>query len=70
MQMFVICIALCVAIIIERITHYIERKDLYNRIMSRDVRDYEVITGKANNVPLPSSHRKNIDKWKEGGGSE
>lgn len=70
MSLWIICGVLCVIISIQNITHFIERRELYNRIMSRDLREYEKFSGKAEQVELKiSPHRKSINKWKgEGDG--
>ena len=46
--------------------HAKERKDLYDRIMCRDVKEYNKIHG--NNAPKPpSGHRRVMDNWRRKG---
>lgn len=47
-----ICLGLILIIVINEIVHYRERRDLYNRIMSKDLADYSALkrgTGKGGN---------------------
>ena len=63
-----IFILLCSVIVIQNIAHYLERRDLYNRIMSRDIREYSKITGTSEGVTQKeSAHRKAINNWKKAG---
>lgn len=51
-----------VLLVAQALLHRYERKDLYNRIMSRDYKDY-----KTADKPHPkhvSAHRKVIQKWR------
>ena len=58
MELFVI-ITLCAIVILQQITHYLERKDLYNRIMANDLADYNQKPIKARTVSC--AIRKNND---------
>lgn len=56
---------LCCIIVVLQVMHYFERKDLYNRIMSRDLNEY-----KNSDKPVKahiSAHRRVLDKWKDRG---
>ncbi len=68
-----ICAALVIVIIIQSILHYVERKDLYTRLMSRNLREYEkfnkVGSDDAAIFTKESAHRKALKKW-DGGGDE
>lgn len=51
-----------VLLVAQALLHRYERKDLYNRIMSRDYKDYKTM-----DKPHPkhvSAHRKVIQKWR------
>ncbi len=58
-------IVLVVALIVQGIIHRTERKDLYNRIMSRNITEYKN-ADKAAHIPV-SAHRRVLDKWKDRG---
>lgn len=63
--MTVVCIALCVVIAAIEIVHAIERRDLYNRIQSKDYKEY-----KASGVPPKrpeSRHDQVLKKWRKKG---
>ena len=54
---------LAALLVIQDILHRCERKDLYNRIMSKDYKEY-----KTADKPLPkhiSAHRRVIQKWRK-----
>ena len=65
-----IIIVLIVYILIRELMHKSERKDLYNRIMCRDLSDYnraaDISKGKAKSAI--SAHKKVLEEWKNGGG--
>lgn len=55
-----ICYILCGVIILQSIIHHFERKDLYNRIMSKNLTEY-----KGKGVPsVKSAHERVINKWR------
>lgn len=49
MELYIVIVILTGAIIVQDIIHKQERKDLYNRIMARDLPEYK--QGKARSVP-------------------
>lgn len=51
---------LCGIIIVQSIFHHFERKDLYNRIMSKNLTEYK---GKKA-VSVKSAHRQVLNRWK------
>ena len=53
--------ALLLTVIIQQVIHHCERKDLYNRIMSRDLDEYKG-TGKPTSGK--SAHAKVLDNWR------
>lgn len=58
-----ICAVLGIALIIQEVLHFVERRDLYNRIMSKNYSEYR------NDKPLDaqSAHRRTIEKWRKKG---
>lgn len=62
-------IILIAIIIIQTIIHFIERRDMYNRLMSKDFTDYN----RAKIPPpvhIPSAHSKILNKWRNKVGDE
>lgn len=55
-----ICYILCGVIILQTITHHFERKDLYNRIMSKTLSEYK--GGAPHSVR--SAHERAIQRWR------
>jgi DNA-binding GntR family transcriptional regulator len=58
--------ALCGIIVIQQIIHHLERKDLYNRIMSKSLTEYK---GDSPGYYV-SAHRQVLKRWKQRGGGE
>ena len=59
--------ALIAVILVQAVTHHLERRDLYNRIMSKTFSEYK--GGKPKGVE--SAHKRAINAWrKKGGGIE
>lgn len=57
-------------IVVQCIVHYIERKDLYTRLMCKDVQDYKNANKKEIQPPV-SRHKEVLDRWRgKGGGKE
>lgn len=53
--------ALCLALIVQSVIHHFERRDLYNRIMSKTLTEY-----KGENISCAvSAHRRVLNRWKE-----
>lgn len=65
----VILIFLASYIVMQSVCHRFERKDLYTRIMCRDVSDYtDNVDSKRTKKPAkPSAHSKVLDEWRNGG---
>lgn len=62
-------IILITVIIIQAITHFIERRDMLNRLMSKNLTEYKQGT----NPPLkhiPSAHDRVLKKWRNKAGDE
>lgn len=51
---------LCGIIIVQSVFHHFERRDLYNRIMSKNLTEYK---GKGL-LPVKSAHRQVLKRWK------
>ena len=64
--MELIAYVLAVIIAIQAILHAIERKDLYNRIMSRDIADYKVLKSDKPVKPVVPKYKKVMTEWRKG----
>ena len=62
-------IILVVVIIIQSIIHFIERWDMYNRLMSKDLSDYKQ-GDKKPPKHIPSAHELTLRKWRNKAGDE
>lgn len=62
-------IILVAVILIQALLHYIERRDLYNRLMSKNLIEYKN-SGNPPPKPVPSAHDKVLKKWRNKGGDE
>ena len=65
----IVTIILSAVIVIQAIIHFIERRDMMNRFMSKSFAEYKT---KDNNPPynnIPSAHSKVLNRWrnKKGG---
>lgn len=57
-------------IIIQGVLHHIERRDLYTRLMCRDMQDYKSANKKDMQSPV-SRHKEVLNRWRgKGGGKE
>lgn len=50
---------LCGVLVLQAVMHRVERRDLYNRIMSKNLTEY-----KNEHISVKSAHRRAIDKWR------
>ena len=57
---------LCGVVVIQAVMHRSERRDLYNRIMSKTFAEYK---NPSQNY-VQSAHKKVLKRWREGGGNE
>ena len=65
----IVSLILCAVIVIQSILHFIERRDMYNRLMSKDYADYN--RPKTPLQPhIPSAHSQVIRRWKNKGGDK
>lgn len=65
----VVLIVLGAVIILQSIFHFIERRDMTNRLMSKSYTEYK----NADNIPpkpIPSAHSKILNKWRSKAGDE
>ena len=60
-------ILMIAVIVLQFILHYCERRDLYNRIMSKDLTEYKQSDKK---LPphIPSAHDRVLNKWRNKAG--
>ena len=56
-------------ILIQALLHYIERRDLYNRLMSKDLTEYKH-SGNSSPKSIPSAHDRVLKKWRDKGGGK
>ena len=57
---------LCGIIIIQAISHHYERKDLYDRIMSKNLTEYKGEPGRR----FRSAHERVMERWRKTGGED
>lgn len=62
-------IILLAVIVLQTLLHYIERRDLYNRMMSKDLTEYKN-SGNPPPKTVPSAHDRVLNKWRNKGGDE
>ena len=57
-------IILSAIIILQAISHYIERRDMYNRLMSKSLSEYR----QGDKIPpkhIPSAHNRVLNDWRK-----
>jgi hypothetical protein len=64
--MLILVYVLCGLIFTQQIIHHYERKDLYNRIMSKNLTEYK---GDSPGYQT-SAHKRVLNKWRERGEDE
>lgn len=66
--MIVVIYVLCGVIVFQQIIHHFERRDLYNRIMSKNLTEYK---GDTPGYQI-SAHKRVLNRWKmrKGGDDE
>lgn len=60
-------IILIAVIVMQSILHFIERRDMYNRLMSKSYTEYK----KADSIPpkpIPSAHERTLNRWRNKAG--
>lgn len=55
-------IILCVVIVLQAIFHYLERRDMCNRLMSKSLTEYK--QGRTPPTHIPSAHDRVLQKWR------
>lgn len=63
-------IILAVLLVFQTILFHFERKDLYSRIMCRDLNDYVKTQAPHKDKKTLSAHEKALKEWRERGGSQ
>ena len=64
----IVDLILCAVIVIQAIIHSVERRDMLNRLMSKNLTDY-----KNSGTPpkhIPSAHDRTLNKWRNKVGDE
>lgn len=65
MTMTIVVVVLSLALIAQTVVHAVERRDLYNRIMARDLTEYELSKTKGSKKdvkPKTNYFKKNMDR--------
>jgi hypothetical protein len=62
-------IILIAVIIAQEIFHYFERRDMYNRLMSKNLTEYKQ-GGTPPKMHIPSAHSRVLNKWRNKAGDE
>lgn len=58
---------LCAVIVIQAIFHFIERRDMSNRLMSKDLTEYKRagFSSDKHTSHIPSAHERVLKNWKK-----
>ena len=59
---------LIAVIILQSFIHFIERRDMYNRLMSKDLTEYK--KGTQPPVHIPSAHDRVLKNWRNKAGDK
>lgn len=62
-------IILIAIIVLQSLLHYCERRDLYNRLMSKDFTEYNQ-TQKPPPKHIPSAHDRILKRWRNKAGDD
>ena len=57
---------LCGVVVLQQVLHHAERKDLYNRIMSKNLTEYK---GESPGYQV-SAHKQVLNRWRQRGGGD
>lgn len=63
-------IILFAVIIIQSVIHFIERRDMYNRLMSKSLTEYKQSDHAPPPKHIPSAHEQTLRKWRNKAGDE
>lgn len=65
---YILIFMLIAVIVVQMVFHAIERRDLYNRMMADDIREYkELAEVKTERKRRVSRHRQALNEWRERG---
>lgn len=67
--MMILNIILTAIILAQAIIHYVERRDMLNRLMSKSLSEYKQGTTKPPQA-VPSAHSRVLNKWRSKVGDE
>ena len=56
-------IILCAIIILQSFFHFLERRDMYNRLMSKNLTEYK--QGGTPPKHIPSAHNRVLENWRK-----
>ena len=62
-------IILIAVIVIQSLLHYVERRDMYNRLMSKNLTDYKQ-SGTLPPKHIPSAHSRVLQNWRDKAGGK
>ena len=62
----IVIIGLLALMAVISVLHHFERRDLYNRLMSRDLSDYRRVASGDTDEHRETAHQKAIKKWRSG----
>lgn len=65
----ILLIVLALANIIQAIIRLFERRDMLNRLMSKDFKEYKTIDAPPHKT-IPSAHSQVLKKWRDKNGGE
>ena len=68
--MIILNIVLSAIIIIQAIIYCVERRDMLNRLMSKDLSEYKQGKDKKPPMAVPSAHDRVLKKWRNKVGDE
>lgn len=70
-MLYIVIAALFCCVIFQQVIHSAERKDLYNRLMARDYKEYAYSNKKVNTRnPIMSAHSRTLEKWRSEDGGD
>ena len=70
MKMEIKDIILIAVIVLQSLLHYRERRDLYTRLMSKDLTDYNRTKSPPPKKHIPSAHERVLKRWRNKVGDE
>ena len=64
----IILIVLLIIIVMQEIFHFVERRDMYNRLMSKSLSEYKQGGQPPKNIP--SAHERTLNNWRKKAGDK